>query len=535
MQLRLKEGFAYSSHDSVAIYDGSGFLATENGARIACQFRADQEFSGVVQVVFHRILPPDFAFHLIPLIETGASASFRGTTASGATVIMDAERGGRPLSLDDQGYGSMYFLPRKIAVYEKAPPTTGHRFLLTNFTFSPFTHLGEPPHHPPPHRLSLKIDGQDVDPEIKPLPDYVQRVVTLWQTRAIIPTCELQISTVPDKSQEWPFDLAGRICRLLSVAAGTVIEWITAYGVNENNERTRCVHAARRTKPFCSLPVVPIREFGYDANTRMLQEFLQNGLEQSSARDRHRMNAVVAAYLDARLESDFVEARGIKTVVVLEMLKNLFSEEYSSKEWNKLMPKSLRKRISVVVKNALKQSEIPAGPADAVQEMMGQLNRPPFKRLVAYMIEQLGLVEDESVVKAIILARNSLVHTGQFLSVKDPEKAKELGFTDAAHEFFALLTFVDRILLRVVGHAGMYMNYSGCSPSGYGQACLGSTAVRELTKQPGLGRSPVARHGFFGDLQNLGRLLDAEPTEKTQFDDSRFSRIDPGEGIERFI
>ena len=57
----------------------------------------------------------------------------------------------------------------------------------------------------------------------------------------------------------------------------------------------------------------------------------------------------------------------------------------------------------------------------------------------------------------------SLVHTGQFVSAKDPEKAKALGFTDAAHEFFALLTFVDRILLRVVGHAGMYMNYSGCS------------------------------------------------------------------------
>src|ERR1035437_8564737 len=191
MQLRLKEGFAYSSHDAVAIYDGSGFLATESGARIACQFRADQEFSGVVQVVFHRILPPDFAFHLIPLIETGASASFRGTTASGATVIMDAERGGRPLSVDDQGYGSMYFQPRKIAVYEKAPP----------------------------HRLSLNIDGQYVDTEIRPLPDYVQRVVTLWQTRAIIPPCELQIPTVPDTSQEWPFDLAGRICRLLSVAA----------------------------------------------------------------------------------------------------------------------------------------------------------------------------------------------------------------------------------------------------------------------------------------------------------------------------
>lgn len=275
MQLQLKEGFAYRSHNAVATYDGSGFLATESGTRIACQFRADQEYSGVVQVVFHRILPPDFAFHLLPSIETGASASFRGTTAGGATVIMDPERGGRPLSLDDQGYGSMYFLPRKIAVYEKAPPTTCHRFLLTNFTFSPFTHLGEPPHHPPPHRLSLKIDGQYVETEIKPLQDYVQRVVTLWQTRAIIPTCELQIPTVPDTPQEWPFDLAGRICGLLSVAAGTTIEWILADGLNEHNERTRSVHAARRTKPFCSLPVVPIKEFGYDANRRMLQEFLQ--------------------------------------------------------------------------------------------------------------------------------------------------------------------------------------------------------------------------------------------------------------------
>ena len=107
---------------------------------------------------------PILRFVRFLLIETGASASFRGTTASGATVIMDAERGGRPLSLDDQGYGSMYFLPRKIAVYEKAPPTTGHRFLLTNFTFSPFAHLGEPPHHPPPHRLSLKFDGQERRP-----------------------------------------------------------------------------------------------------------------------------------------------------------------------------------------------------------------------------------------------------------------------------------------------------------------------------------------------------------------------------------
>ncbi len=155
-----------------------------------------------------------------------------------------------------------------MAVYEKEPPTTSHRFLLTNFAFPPFTHLGELP----PHRMSLKIDGRNVDAEITPLPDYVPRIVTLWQTRAIVPTCELRIPTLPDASREWPFDLATRICKLVSVAAGTVIEWIVATGVNGRDERTRSVHAARRPKPYCSLAVAPIKEFGYEANTHMLED-----------------------------------------------------------------------------------------------------------------------------------------------------------------------------------------------------------------------------------------------------------------------
>lgn len=100
----------------------------------------------------------------------------------------------------------------------------------------------------------------------------------------------------------------------------------------------------------------------------------------------------------------------------------------------------------------------------AVRDKLGQWD-PSFRRVVLYMIEQLGLVEDEKSVKAIVASRNSLVHTGQFLSVKDPAKGKDLGFADAEHKFFTLLSFVDRILLRIVGHLGMYTNYSECSMS----------------------------------------------------------------------
>jgi hypothetical protein len=130
--------------------------------------------------------------------------------------------------------------------------------------------------------------------------------------------------------------------------------------------------------------------------------------------------------------------------------------------WEPLLPQALRRKIGTLVKKALKENDVPPEAAGAVRDKLGQLD-PSFRRLVLYMIEQLGLAEDENTVKAIVAARNSLVHTGQFVSVKDPVKGKDLGFADAGHEFFTLLSFVDRILLRVVGHAGMYTNYSECS------------------------------------------------------------------------
>jgi hypothetical protein len=479
MDLHLKEGFEYRASDLVATYTGLGVLSTDCGAHIACQFQADQEFSGGVQVILHHILPTDFAFHVIPLMETGAGVAFRGRTNSGATLVMASDHAGRPLALDADGYGSIYFLPHKVTVYDKRSRTILYRFLLTNFAFSPFTHLGEPPHQPPPHVLSLNIDAQTVKIEIRPLPDYVDRIVRLWQTRAIIPTCELEITPPEGSPSAWPFHLVAKVCKLLSVAAGTVIEWIVADGLDQETQRTHSIHAARRTKPFCSLPIIPINELGYEANSRILQTFLQEGLEQISGHDGHLINGLIAAFLDARLEGDYLESRGIKTVVVLEMLKNLFTDEYCQTEWNSLLPRSLRRNISNIIQCALKERKIESGPSQAVQEALGQLSRPTFKRIMLYMIGKLALVEKDSLVKGVMQARNSLVHTGQFLSMRDPEKAKEQGFTDAVHEFFLLLSFADRVLLRVLGYSGVYTDYSECTQLRF------FSVMQELPVRPG--------------------------------------------------
>lgn len=85
--VRLKEGFAFDGRDAVASYEGAGYLTIESGDRMACEFRADQDNNGVVQLLCYGILPTDFAFHLLPLMDTGGSAGFRGTTRAGATDI----------------------------------------------------------------------------------------------------------------------------------------------------------------------------------------------------------------------------------------------------------------------------------------------------------------------------------------------------------------------------------------------------------------------------------------------------------------
>jgi hypothetical protein len=61
------------------------------------------------------------------------------------------------------------------------------KFTVPNFLFSPFTSLGEPPHHPP-YVFRLTFETHSVDVEIRPVPDYVESAVKLQQTRGVLPT-----------------------------------------------------------------------------------------------------------------------------------------------------------------------------------------------------------------------------------------------------------------------------------------------------------------------------------------------------------
>ena len=307
--------------------------------------------------------------------------------------------------------------------------------------------------------LLARFGQRDSRGRDQPLADYVDRIVHLWQSRGIIPTAEL-VLTQPFDSVAELHTLASRICKLISVAAGSVVEWIQAEGFDPQSQKTYRFHGARATKPFCSFPTVPIKELSYQANGETLRFFLQSGLARFAKDDPQYLNGLIGAFLDARLEDDYLEGRGVKTAVALEILKNPFAERFTREHWDKVMPKTLRKEIVKVAVAAVDEKGMGDEVNRVVRETLNQLARPSLGRMLSFMIEALDLAEEDSTVAAATAIRNRLVHTGQFLSHSDADKAKKLSLSDAVNEFYVMSSFLDRLLLRFFGYAGWHIDYS---------------------------------------------------------------------------
>jgi hypothetical protein len=460
METRLREGFPHREDDnSVAKYVGSGALSLPGGGVVQCRFRADQDADGSIQIVFGSISALDFVHHLVSVVKGGITAEFRGTTDDGVAITAKCV-GGRALSLDSAGNATIYFTLRGLVAHPEIALDAECRLLITNFAFSPFTHLGEPPAQPPPHILFLDVEPEAAGIEIKPLDDYVRRIVRLQQTRTVLPTASLIIKTKSSMSVAWYHDLASNLCKLISVAAGTAVEWIAADGFDPEKNKHYRFHSARVTKPFCSLPTIPIKDFGFEANTTILGRYLQAGFNRLREGDERQLSSLIAAFLDARLEGEYLETRGIKIAVTLEIIRSAFADRLLNERWDAVMPSALRKNLTRVTSAALKAEGFDAEVIKLATETLNQLSRPSLRRQIDYILEALTLTVDKTVVDAVVAIRNRLVHTGRFISNVNPKRAGELKITDSVQEFYILLSFVDRLLLRTLDHTGPYMDYS---------------------------------------------------------------------------
>jgi len=254
---------------------------------------------------------------------------------------------------------------------------------------------------------------------IRPTGDQDRVVQGLVTNRGIDVTGEIVVESAPTSDLAVARQLVTDLCFLLSIARGTKVQWIYVdeYGADGRVlRRTHCNHITRRFGP---LEPLDHRPTAADDTRR----FLEAGYEEfvKKAAGFRLRTGLVDAYLDAKSEGNFLEVRGVKLAVVVEMFKSIFLETPAGK----LAPKK------------------------------------PFLQVLKKLCTYLGLNVEGTEVRLFVECRNTLVHGCRFyVDGGPPAKKKKLPpRPNPTDEFLFLVSFVDRLFLRLLGYKGKFLDW----------------------------------------------------------------------------
>ena len=261
------------------------------------------------------------------------------------------------------------------------------------------------------------------------------------------------------------------LCLVLSVARGTRVQWVYREDWSESTLVGRS-HRSYLTKQYCPLATIPSRVEYAEAT----QRFIAGALDALPTRTAFQLErGTIAVYLDAKAENDFLQIRGAKISVAIERLKDVFLKVSESgvqefvideAEFAKLVPK-----ISAAVKSLLPTGLSP----DAVQQLAGDskllmLNRTGFRKVLKALCRYVGFTPDRGELELFLMSRDYLVHTGEFYcdAAKLVDRERVPPLPNPTKEFFFLVSFLDRLFLKLLGYSGSYADWR--KPPGHEQS-----------------------------------------------------------------
>ena len=331
--------------------------------------------------------------------------------------------------------------------------------------------------------LALSRDGGAKRVEVRRLPDYDRTIQHLKLFEEIDATAEIQVDVqTPDELDGVTQDIED-LCYILSTASGTKVNWIYRDQYDQADRLVSRTLSRRVTKPYCGLaiidprPGVDLKAFVESAYPIYQTRKAQLGRVLADGTTFDYLGAAVDAYLDAKAEGNFLEVRGAKLVVAMEMLKAAFLgwsdvglDEYI------LDPKQLSDlevRIKKVIKEVVPEPEFSKDRANLYRNIKG-LNRYSFENVLDVVFAHLNFSPTPRDLKLFVNSRNKLVHTGLFYAAsatdEDSKKCKPLA--NKVEEFFFLVHFLDCVYLKLVGYSGRYIDWR----------CVGNPALATLSQ-----------------------------------------------------
>ncbi len=303
--------------------------------------------------------------------------------------------------------------------------------------------------------LPFTIHGKNL--LIRPHRDAVANLQRLNVTRGVLPTAEVELEagiTIEDD-----IEVVDEACYLLSIALGTKVQWIALTEWTSSGDWSARNHYSRVTKRYGSLAAI-------NPSEGAIEEFMKSP-EAADFGDARKAvgltNAVIDTYLDAKAEGDFLEVRGLKLVVAVEMLKAAFQDATRTSSLAIALEdfEKLRPALKEAVKDAIVGETTPEQRC-VVYENLAGLNRVPFSAQLRRLCSAVKLPLDDTDLRRFVASRNRLVHEGHFYCEKASERDRDaltpLG--SQVEEWFWLLHFVDRLFLKAAGYSGAYVDWS---------------------------------------------------------------------------
>lgn len=447
--------------DPLVIYKGEGHLTSNSGQVTECKFEAGQLRTSNV------ILLCEFSdMHRLRNINT-----FEGRTSNNCRVSSTDFMNGTPweekIEASNRIQRWVTFSLRTLIVElikerRKKPQTL--RFGLANVNLRAIDRVSGFPRRVLSFIVNTGTNTYKL--VLDPVNDYKERIDKVRRTKGVDVTCEAVVNLGNGQTIEELEQLVDNLCYILSVAYGTKINWVYRDIYSLDGLLLRRLHSRRVTKPYTPLSIIDPRN---PHETRaFIEQVYPVYINKKNPYRLHR--GTIDAYLDAKQEADFLEMRGLKMVVAMEMtvwhIGRLLgiNEEILDKDKSEF--RKLRIKLERLIKSEILQGSNSKMKRrrDLVYSKIPELKRRSFRDMVKEIISpdhiSLPLSDDE--LELFVRSRNSLVHKGDFYcnTANNRDRVTCPPQQTPADEYFFLTNILDRMFLKILGYRGIYIDCS---------------------------------------------------------------------------
>ena len=422
--------------ERLADYRGRGELRYADGSRRECSFRAAQLTNGAIVVETQsRQASPDDAAELVG--QTGEGADFHAVLAGYSFSSHSLSRKNTSARWSTQW--DAYWYARRITVRHRTRRKPLRLTMgLVNFEFAENRRERTKSAVRPDH-LAVGLPLGNVT--FTKVANYDEVLSRLRYQRGVDLTCHASMEISKDAKLEDHISTMDDVCKLLSLARGTKVNWIYHRSLDRRGQAITTVHENKVTKPF---GVMQLIDSGSPSDT---VAFLDSTLPVLQRDTTYDLGRAIDGYLDAKGRG-FLETRGVAACVMLDFLLSRYSSGPPRRD--RIVSSARRFRNGAATLKADLPKYFPSLDNEQLEDMtekIAELNRRAFKTVLREFCDSLGLGIGSAAIERVKDIRNKLVHEARFLN---DEKYWR--------QYLTLVHLLDRVMLRILDYRGPYLD-----------------------------------------------------------------------------